>query len=370
MAEKISVIVPAYNAGKQLERCVNSIEAQTYPDVEVIIVDDGSKDNTGDVIRALQEKYGNIVTVNTGDRDICVTRNAGLSLVTGKYFAFVDADDYVRPELLEVLHAVLQETQADVAGCSFYSWTEETGPDAEGASKSEEMGADGSSISRSEVTGSGVEGAGDADASPTVKAMLSQHPAKKYSPDAYLREQVFGKNNSRCWSKLYRREAVGDLDFDEETLVGEDLLFLVKLLGRGAVIAETDYKGYGYFTNPGGAMLRPFSRRYMTQIGCWEKVRAEAEKIDAATAPSATRGLLMAIMLTAGKLAELGRAKKKDNQDCIRVCHDAICRELDGSERGRKGFSLLSPGYRLKCRLFKNFPKLYLGLYHFHKYFS
>ena len=78
----------------------------------------------------------------------------------------------------------------------------------------------------------------------------------------------------------------------------------------------------------------------------------------------------MAIMLTAGKLAELGRAKKKDNQDCIRVCHDAICRELDGSERGRKGFSLLSPGYRLKCRLFKNFPKLYLGLYHFHKYFS
>ena len=110
MAEKISVIVPAYNAGKQLERCVNSIEAQTYPDVEVIIVDDGSKDNTGDVIRALQEKYGNIVTVNTGDRDICVTRNAGLSLVTGKYFAFVDADDYVRPELLEVLHAVLQET--------------------------------------------------------------------------------------------------------------------------------------------------------------------------------------------------------------------------------------------------------------------
>ena len=116
-----------------------------------------------------------------------------------------------------------------------------------------------------------------------MKAVLSQHPSKKYSPDAYLREQVFGKNNSRCWSKLYRREAVGDLDFDEETLVGEDLLFLVKLLGRGAVIAETDYKGYGYFTNPGGAMLRPFSRRYMTQIGCWEKVRAEAEKIDAAT---------------------------------------------------------------------------------------
>ena len=334
MAEKISVIVPAYNAGKQLERCVNSIEAQTYPDVEVIIVDDGSKDNTGDVIRALQEKYGNIVTVNTGDRDICVTRNAGLSLVTGKYFAFVDADDYVRPELLEVLHAVLKESQADVAGCSFYSWTEETGPDAEGADN------------------------------------LSKHPAVKYTPEAYLREQVFGKNNSRCWSKLYRREAVGDLDFDEETLVGEDLLFLVKLLGRGAVIAETDYKGSGYFTNPGGAMLRPFSRRYMTQIGCWEKVRAEAEKIDAATAPSATRGLLMAIMLTAGKLAELDRAKKKENQDCIRVCHDAICRELDGSERGRKGFSLLSPGYRLKCRLFKNFPKLYLGLYHFHKYFS
>ena len=198
MAEKISVIVPAYNAGKQLERCVNSIEAQTYPDVEVIIVDDGSKDNTGDVIRALQEKYGNIVTVNTGDRDICVTRNAGLSLVTGKYFAFVDADDYVRPELLEVLHAVLKESQADVAGCSFYSWTEETGPDAEGADN------------------------------------LSKHPAVKYTPEAYLREQVFGKNNSRCWSKLYRREAVGDLDFDEETLVGEDLLFLVKLLGRGA----------------------------------------------------------------------------------------------------------------------------------------
>ena len=348
MNGKISVIVPAYNAGKQLERCVNSIEAQTYPDLEVIIVDDGSKDDTDAVIRRLQTKYGNIVTVNTGDRDICVTRNAGLSLVTGKFFAFVDADDVIEPELLETLHAVLMETQADAAGCSFYSWTDEQDLSMRNAGESGR----------------------DAESSAAVNELLSQHPAVKYAPDAYLREQVFGKNNSRCWSKLYRKEAVGDLDFDEETLVGEDLLFLVKLLGRGAVIAETDYRGYGYYTNPGGAMLRPFSRRYMTQIGCWEKVRAEAEKIDETTVPSATRGLLIAIMLTAGKLAELDRGKQKENRDCIRTCHETLCRELDGSERGRQGFMLLSHGYKLKCRLFKNFPSLYLRLYHFHKYFS
>lgn len=330
MNPKISVVIPAFNTGNFLRGCVESIENQTYDNLELIIVDDGSKDNTPEVISELKSQYSNILSFNTGDKDICVTRNMGLQNITGEYFCFVDSDDRIRPDMIKILYDTMLSTKADVVGCSFSCWTN-----------------------------SGEE---------EWTELLSRHfeisEPVIYSPKEHLKEQVFGKNNSRCWSKLYKTSVVKGLSFDEETVIGEDLLFLVKLLGRIDSIAELDYPGYCYTQNPGGAMLRPFTPRYMDQIPCWEKVRVEAIKLDPSVENYATKNLLIAIMLVVGKLAELDKKKRDEFKSYLGIAKQKLHEEIKKEE----AFKLLPTGYKFKCRLFNIFPSLYLWLYHFHKY--
>lgn len=336
MAENISVIVPAFNAGKYLLRCIESIEKQNYPSFDIIIVNDGSTDNTQDIIDELLVRYDNVRSANTGNKDIVFTRNMGLSMVKGEYFTFVDADDVVKPDLLSTLMNTMNETGADVVGCSFCRWSTDE-------EWQQELLKD-----RSADT-----------------AVAKQLKVKTYTPKEYLNEEVF-KGNSRCWSKLYKRSIVGDLQFDERAVVGEDLLFLVRLLHRISTIAEIDYEGYGYYHNASGAMLRPFKPRYMHQISCWELAREEASIIDSSTYSLSTRNLLMGIVLTAGKLAELDKENKKLYREYIDICHEKIVAEM----KDKSGYKLLPTGYRIKASLFKNTPKLFLWAYGFHKYWA
>lgn len=329
MQPKISVIVPAFNAGKYLYNCVTSIENQTYQNLEIIIINDGSTDDTGDIIDRLMSEYDNIVTFNTGNKDICVTRNAGLRMVSGEFFSFVDSDDRIAPDLIQVLMNTMNETNAEVVGCSFTKWSTE-----------------------------------DEWAKLLTSSQDMTYGYTTYSPVDFLNKEVFTKGNSRCWSKLYKTSVIGDLSFDEETVIGEDLLFLIKLLRQINTIVEVDYKGYGYYQNQSGAMLRPFTPRYMANIDCWKKVRSEAAKLDETTIPMSSMDLLTAIMLTAGKLAELDRTKQIEYTEYIKSTHALLKTEM----RTKDGYNLLSKRYKIKCMLFLKCPKLYLFVYHFHKY--
>ena len=329
MKPLITVIVPAFNTGNLLYNCIKSIENQTYDNLDIIIINDGSTDNTAEVIDRCISEFNNIRTTNTGNKDICVTRNAGLSAIQGEYFAFVDSDDAIRPDMFEVLYSVLSETGADVAGCSFTRFSPK------------EMSEWNTELAKSYPKGE-----------TTV-----------YDPVEYLNNEVFNKNNSRCWSKLYKTSVIGDLRFDEETVIGEDLLFLVKLLSRIEKIAEINYPGYVYYLNANGAMLRPFKPRYMHNIACWEKVRKQASLLDPTTTTLPTEKLLIAIILTACKLAELNKSARSSYKEYIDFTHSKLISELS-SDIGKEGFKLLDKGYKIKGRLFKACPKVFMFLYH------
>lgn len=117
MAEKISVIVPIYNVEKYLNRCVKSILKQTYKNIEVILVDDGSTDDSGKICDQLAEKDDRIKVIHKKNGGMSDARNAGLEIVSGEYIAFVDSDDWVSPVMFERLYATLKKYDTELVVC-------------------------------------------------------------------------------------------------------------------------------------------------------------------------------------------------------------------------------------------------------------
>lgn len=327
MKPLISVIVPVYNGQDYLEDCITSIEQQTYDNLEIIIINDGSTDGTGTICVKLKEKYDNIRVVTLEDEGVSVARNAGIDMAKGGFLTFVDADDRLRPKTLEVLYENMLSTGCDISGCRFQTFTEQTEWDKQ------------------------------------LKLMHRIKTPIVYQPAEYLKQQIL-KGNSRCWSKIYRRSVVGNLRFQKGLSIGEDMLFLMELMPYVKKIAETDYPGYGYYRNPKGAMNREFTPKYMDQITCWEMARDKAVAIDKNIEAEITSILLMSIMLVAGKIAMLSFPRRRKQREYVRTCRDKLKEEL----RVPGAYEGLSKGYRLKIRLFRWMPGLYLALYHFRKY--
>ena len=322
----ISVIVPVYNGQDYLENCIRSIEDQTYGNLEVIIVNNGSTDQTASVCDRLRTDYDNVNVLTLADGGVSVGRNTGVGVAKGDIITFVDADDRLCPETLRTLYDCMIETGSDVAGCSFFEWSNE-----------EEYKC-------------------------KADIKLTKISTKVYDKDSYLKEALLC-GNSRCWSKLYRREIFDKVHFPENLSIGEDMLFLVRMLPHVGRIVETDYKGYGYFKNPAGAMNREFTPRYMDQITCWELAREEIRRVDRSLDAQVTTLYMMGIMLTAGKLAMLPSVKRREQKKYIQICHE----KLKEAFRVSGAYGRLSAGYRLKVRIFLLCPNMYLSLYHLQK---
>lgn len=112
--KRISVIVPVYNCKRYIQRCLNSLINQTYPELEIIIVDDGSTDGSGEICDTYAMEYKNIHVIHQANGGPGAARNTGLNNMTGDFFTFVDGDDYVSFHCLETMQEVMEEQSADV----------------------------------------------------------------------------------------------------------------------------------------------------------------------------------------------------------------------------------------------------------------
>lgn len=324
----ISVIIPVYNGEKYLTSCVENIREQTYRNLEIIIINDGSSDGTGQVCERLQKMYDNVRIITLGDEGVSAARNAGIEAAKGEFITFVDADDRLKTDTLRILYDCILTTECDVAGCQFFVWKNE-------------------------------------DDWKNIVVKNTEQPVsaafRTYTPDLYIQEAVL-KGNSRCWSKLYRKEALGKTRFRTELSIGEDMLFLMDMLASVRKIAEIPYQGYGYFQNPGGAIARGFTPKYMDQITCWELARdiiagrnAERDLYEQATAL-----LMVGIMLTVGKLSMMPGEERRKHEKYVCICHNKIKEVMSVTGAYKK----LPAGYKVKTKLFYYMPHLYLWLYH------
>lgn len=219
----ISVIVPAYNAGKYIEGCVESVLSQTYTAWELIVVDDGSKDGTYESALKLAESDDRINVIHTENGGVCSARNTGLEAAKGEYVTFLDVDDRLEPDALRVLTSVMTENNSDIAigQCTRFR---ENGESFK------------SKYSDSEILWKDKE---------ALVASLEDHPAT-YS----------------VWGKLYRRGIIGDTRFDVGRRVHEDSFFLFELLLKCPTVSVGCEYVYRYFITPGSASRAAFSDKF------------------------------------------------------------------------------------------------------------
>ena len=127
MNEKITVIVPVYNVEHYLDKCLDSLINQTYKNLEIIVINDGSTDNSGIICQEYAQKDNRIIYIEKENGGQSEARNMGLDRMTGTYVTFVDSDDWVEPNYVEVLYKKLLEYCADIAVGNYYSYNEQEG---------------------------------------------------------------------------------------------------------------------------------------------------------------------------------------------------------------------------------------------------
>ena len=122
MENKVSIIVPIYNVENFLEKSINSLINQTYYDIEIILIDDGSTDRSSKIIDEYAIKDSRIIAIHKKNTGVSDTRNVGLSKVSGKYITFIDADDYVEKDYIEEVMKVLKKYKnLDLVNVGFFS---------------------------------------------------------------------------------------------------------------------------------------------------------------------------------------------------------------------------------------------------------
>lgn len=120
----ISVIIPIYNVSKYLGRCIESVLNQTYTDIEIILVDDGSTDGSGKICDEYSDKDSRVSVIHKENGGLSDARNCGIMSAQGSYICFVDSDDFIHPHMIQRLKEVADETNADITICGFH-WIEE-----------------------------------------------------------------------------------------------------------------------------------------------------------------------------------------------------------------------------------------------------
>lgn len=118
---KISIIVPVYNVERYLSKCVDSILNQTFTDFELILIDDGSTDNSGKICDEYSEKDERIKVIHKENEGLSSARNAGIDIAVGKCLGFVDSDDYIEKDMYEILYRDICQDGVDIAICGFYN---------------------------------------------------------------------------------------------------------------------------------------------------------------------------------------------------------------------------------------------------------
>lgn len=121
MGDRISIIVPVYNAESYLKRCLDSIINQTYKNIEIILIDDGSTDKSGMICDEYKSHDDRIIVIHKANSGVSSARNSGLDIAGGEYIAFIDSDDYVPKNYLEMLlNDMTDETEMVVCGPDTY----------------------------------------------------------------------------------------------------------------------------------------------------------------------------------------------------------------------------------------------------------
>ena len=224
--ELISVIVPIFNKEKYLDKCIRSILNQSYVNLELILINDGSTDRSHEICERFSTIDKKIKLVNTENRGSSKARNTAIDMANGKYIAFVDADDYIHSEYLSHMHNMLKEHDADIAKCK-YKRIEET--DNYNFEQEEE-----------------------------------EQISKLSNVDTLI--QLYGKDEEThdqtvvMCNKLFKKELFENIRYVEDRVIDDETI-IYKLIYKTKNFVETNKVMYAYVQSYNSLMRQDFSRK-------------------------------------------------------------------------------------------------------------
>lgn len=221
----ISVIIPVFNVEKYLARCLDTVITQTYTNLQIILVDDGSKDSSGNICEKYAWQDNRIMVLHRENRGPGGARNAGLDVATGEYVVFIDGDDYITNDYIEYLYKLLEENRADMSMCSLKKIYNEKEELDECKEKVEIMSSE--------------------EAICNLLCQRKVHPAV------------------HC--KLYKKEIFSKIRFPEE-LYYEDLAIIYRIFDVCEKIVIGTKQKYYYFQHRESIMNQSFNEKKMYRI--------------------------------------------------------------------------------------------------------
>lgn len=224
MSALVSIIIPVYNLENYIENCLQSLLRQTYDNLEIICIDDGSKDKSGEIIKVLSEKDSRIVYIRQENAGVSAARNNGLKNVSGRYVMFADGDDYMHYQAVELLVKTLEVKECDM------------------------------------VFAGGLV---------TPRLDEKDEPLTDIKAEKMTENTLFVDSTDRAvWGKLYKKEILNGFEFPVGITNAEDFNFMLRLLyaNRNNLGYRLDCKLYYYYMRDDSASFHAFSPKNITEI--------------------------------------------------------------------------------------------------------
>lgn len=218
--KKVSVLIPVYQVEAELPRCVDSVLSQTYPNFEIILMDDGSTDSSPQICQRYS-KQSNITYIPGAHHGVAYVRQQLIENATGDYVFFLDSDDFIHPQTIERLLGIAVSKDLDLVQCKTYHWT----------------------------PGSVIE---NQEGQPVLEIYPKENLITKFCCG------TAGPLRCMMWGKLYRKEVFKNVQFPNGK-IHEDEFAIHQILGNCNAVGCFSQKMYYYADNPNGIIKRPFS---------------------------------------------------------------------------------------------------------------
>lgn len=234
----ISIIIPVYNTIEYLENCLDSVISQTYKNIEILLIDDGSLDGSDSLCDRYAENDSRIKVVHQKNAGVSKARNVALDKVSGEYICFVDSDDTINENLILHLYTTMLEKNADITICSHKTICENV-------------------------------------ASEKVFSEVIEYSQKDALKDILLTTTFTGSP----WAKLFKTERIKNIYFDDDIFYGEDMLFVVKAMMKAEKVVFTPKAYYNYFVRDGSACKSSFNDKRYTDVLSRKRIYDEISHI-------------------------------------------------------------------------------------------
>ena len=239
----ISVIVPVYNVAAYLPGCLDSILAQSHTNIEIIVIDDGSTDESGQICDDYALKDSRIRVIHKANGGLSDARNAGMYIMTGDYVSFVDSDDRVAPDFLATLLSAMKTHNAEIGECQ-------------------------------------IKKVYDINQFPCAATFDGE--SKVHDTEAALEELIRERAfHQTVWNKLYRRKTIGEVRFPAGK-INEDEFWTYRVFAQARQLVSVPYAGYFYFQRSGSIINSQYNvRRFSGMEALWERLDFIAERFPA-----------------------------------------------------------------------------------------